>query len=101
MTLNEAKPIRGYLLIEPEETELEKKVRSSGLYLADNVNLDRPQVGTVLKVGGTMTTEYGAIIDSPVLEGEKIIFKKWGGNEIKIDDKEYFFVRFDDVIGTC
>ena len=101
MTLEETKPIRGYLLIDPETNELKTKAASAGIILTSDVKLDRPQTGTVLKVGSDLKTEYGAVIDSPVKEGDKIIFKKWGGNEIKVEDKEYFFVRFDDVIGLC
>lgn len=98
MTLDQAKPIRGYLLVEPQEKEKQTK---SGLYLADNVIGERPQTGRVLKVGDDLITDYGAKLPSPVAEGVEIIFKKWGGNEVKIEDKEYFFIRFDDVIGVC
>jgi chaperonin GroES len=101
MTLEEAKPIRGYLLVEPEESGVKKKAEGLGIYLSDTIKIDRPQTGIVLKVGGELKTEYGAVIDSPVSVNEKIIFKKWGGNEIKIEEKEYFLIRFDDVIGTC
>jgi len=101
MTLNDTNPIRGYLLVEPEVDAVKSKASSMGLELAITVKTDRPQSGTVLKVGDDLKTEYGAVIDSPVKVGDKIIFKKWGGNEIKIDDKEYFFIRFDDILGTC
>lgn len=98
MKLKETKPIRGYLLVLPEEQE---RKRDSGIFIADTIKGERPQTGKVLKVGGDLLTEQGAVIPSPVKVGDQIIFKKWGGNEVKIDDKEYFFIRFDDVIGTC
>ena len=98
MTLNDTYPIRGYLLVEPER--LEKK-RESGIYIADTYKGERPQNGKVLKVGADMLTEAGATLPSPVLEGANIIFKKWGGNEVKLDGLEYFFIRFDDVLGVC
>jgi chaperonin GroES len=98
MTLEEVQPIRGYLIVDPDTIE---KKTESGIYIADTVTRERPQTGKVLKVGGDLKTEYGAIIDSPVKEGDNIIFKKWGGNEVKVDKKDYFFVRFDDVIGLC
>jgi chaperonin GroES len=98
MTLESTYPIRGYLLVEPER--LERK-RESGLILADMVKGERPQTGKVLKVGAPQITDSGAIIPSPVIEGANILFKKWGGNEVKLDGEEYFFIRFDDVLGVC
>ena len=98
MTLEEAKPVRGYLLVNPDTVE---KKTESGIYIADIAKLERPQTGTVLKVGDDLKTDYGATLDSPVKVGDKIIFKKWGGNEVKIEDRDYFFIRFDDVIGIC
>lgn len=102
MKLKNTKPIRGYLLIEPEESETKKAASRAGLVLADIVtSYELPQEGIVLKVGEDLITESGAVIPSPVKEGERAIFKKWGGNEIKIDEKTYYFVRFDDILGTC
>lgn len=102
MTLKETKPIRGYLLVEPEVSETKKSAERAGIVLADIVKIaDLPQTGLVLKVGGELLTEYGAVITSPVKVGDKVIYKKWGGNEIKIEEKSYYFVRFDDILGTC
>ena len=102
MTLKETKPIRGYLLVEPEQSEVEKSALTSGLVIPDTfTKSDIPQTGTVLKVGDDLLTEQGAVIPSPVEEDTKVIYKKWGGNEVKIEDKSYYFVRFDDILGTC
>lgn len=102
MTLKETKPVRGYLLVEPEVSETKKSAERSGIVLADIVKTtDIPQTGVVLKVGTDMLTEQGAVLPSPVVEGAKVIYKKWGGNEIKIEDKSYYFVRFDDILGVC
>ena len=98
MTLETTLPIRGYLLVEPERME---KHRESGIIIADTFKGERPQNGTVLKVGTELLTDAGARIPSPVEVGAKIIFKKWGGNEVKLDGQEYFFIRFDDVLGVC
>ena len=102
MTLENTKPIRGYLLIEPEVSETEKAASRSGFVIPDSiVKMDVPQEGTVLKVGEDLLTESGATLPSPVKKGEKVVYKKWGGNEIKIDGKNYYFVRFDDILGIC
>jgi len=102
MTLSQVKPIRGYLLIEPELSEVERKASLSGLNIPDTITkYDIPQNGLVLKVGDNLITDSGASIPSPVEVDQKVIYKKWGGNEIKVEDKTYYFVRFDDILGTC
>lgn len=98
MTLDKTFPIRGYLLVKPEDNIKETE---SGIILAANVKWERPQTGKVLKVGDPLLTESGASLPSPVEVGATVIFKKWGGNDIKIDEKEYFFIRFDDILGVC
>ena len=88
------KPTAGYILIEP----LEKEVKtSSGIYLPDNAS-EKPQKGKVLEVGASEITEKGIKRTSPVKVGDKVIYKKWGGNEVKVGGKEYLFVKFEDIL---
>ena len=89
------KPTAGYLLIEP----LEKEVKTaSGIYLPDNAG-EKPQKGKVIAVGGK-TYQNDHELVSPAKVGETVLYKKWGGNEVKIDNKEYIFVKFDDILAT-
>lgn len=88
------KPTAGYILIEP----LEKEVKtSSGIYLPDTAS-EKPQKGKVLAVGASEITEKGIKKASPVKVGEVVIYKKWGGNEVKIGSTEYLFVKFEDIL---
>lgn len=90
------KPTAGYLLIEP----LEKEVKTaSGIYLPDSAG-EKPQKGKILAVGAPEITEKGAKRKSPVKAGDVVIYKKWGGNEVKIDGREYLFVKFEDVLAV-
>jgi len=90
------KPTAGYILIEP----LEKEVKtSSGIYLPDSAS-EKPQKGKVLAVGSFEITEKGIKKASPVKVGDTVIYKKWGGNDVKIDNKEYLFVKFEDVLAV-
>ncbi len=89
-------PAPGYLLIEP--TEVGQKT-DSGIYLPDSASLEKPQKGKVIEVGGSAMTDFGIIKDSPANKGEIVFYKKWGGNEIKIDGKELLFVKFEDILG--
>lgn len=96
MTKLKLKPTPGYILIEP----LEKEVKTaSGIYLPDNAG-EKPQKGKVLAVGADETTDSGKMKKSPVKAGDIVIYKKWGGNEVKIDGTEYLFVKFEDVLAV-
>lgn len=95
--LAKIKPTSGYVLIEPEEAT---KQTSSGIYLPDSATGDKPQQGKVLSVGSDEITDKGAKKASPAKKGDKVIYKKWGGNEVKIDNKEYLFVKFEDILAV-
>ena len=88
------KPAAGYLLIEPPEAE---EKTSSGIYLPDNVS-EKPQQGKVLAVGDDDITDSGVKRDSPAKLGDVVIYKKWGGNEVKIKGTEYLFAKFEDIL---
>lgn len=88
-------PTAGYLLIEPQEAQ---QKTDSGIYLPDNANTEKPQRGTVLAVGADEVTDSGATRKSPAKVGDVVIYKKWGGNEVKIDNKEYLISKFEDVL---
>jgi chaperonin GroES len=90
------KPTPGYLLIEPAVAE---KKTESGIYLPDTSE-EKPQKGTVLAVGDDELTDSGKARKSPAKVGDEIIYKKWGGNDVKIDGKEYIFVKFEDVLAV-
>ena len=89
-------PLPGYILVEPAEAE---KQTASGIYLPDSHD-EKPQQGTVLAVGGDWNTEQGATIKAPVKKGDTVVYKKWGGNEVKIGDTEYQFLKFEDILAV-
>jgi len=84
--ISKIKPTSGYVLIEPEEQQTQT---AGGIYLPDNAKGDKPQTGKVLAVAGAK---------APAKVGDKVFYKKWGGNEVKVDNKEYLFVKFEDIL---
>lgn len=88
-------PTAGYLLVEPYEAETKT---TSGIYLPDNASGEKPQKGKVLAVGPEEILESGKVRKSPVKAGDVVVYKKWGGSEVKIDGKEYLFAKFDDIL---
>ena len=90
------KPSAGYLLIEPLEAETKT---ASGIYLPDSAG-EKPQKGKVLAAGADEITDSGAKRTSPAKVGDVVIYKKWGGNEVKVGGKEYLFAKFEDILAV-
>lgn len=93
-TKTNIEPVAGYVLIEPLGAQGKTP---SGIYLPDNAS-EKPQKGKVLAIGGDEITDSGAKRVSPAKVGDIVIYKKWGGNEVKIGDKEYLFAKFEDIL---
>ncbi len=89
------KPLAGYALVAPEEA-VEKT--AAGIYLPDNAQ-ERPAKGRVVAVGAAIKhPEHTEEAEFKV--GDTVIYKKWGGDELKIDGQEYKLVKFDDVMAV-
>jgi len=89
------KPLAGYVLIEPAPKETKT---ASGIVLPESSD-EKPQEGKV-KACGDAIVEEGKTIKCPVKVGEKVIYKKWGGNEIKVDGNELLLIKFEDLMAT-
>jgi len=94
--IDKLQPTAGCLLVEPEE---EEKRTASGIVLPET-HEEKPQQGKVLAVGDDEMLDSGGKRKSPVPVGARIIYKKWGGSEVKIEGKEYLFVKFEDVLAV-
>lgn len=94
--LSKIKPTAGYVLIQPEEQQTQT---ASGIYLPETAKGDKPQQGKVLAVGAPAFVD-GKEISSPAAKDATVIYKKWGGNEVKIENKEYLFVKFEDILAV-
>jgi chaperonin GroES len=89
------RPLMGYVLIEPSEVETRT---ASGLYLPETAQEKPAGQGTVVAIGADFILENGKVIGAPVNIGDKVIYKKWGGDEIKLGGIEYKLVKFDDLM---
>ncbi len=88
------RPLTGYVLVLPSEAESRT---ASGLYLPTSAQ-EKPAQGTVIAIGDAVVLESGKLISAPVNIGDKVIYKKWGGDEIKLNGIEYKLVKFDDMM---
>ena len=89
------KPLSGYALIEPEEAE---EVTASGIVLPDTAK-ERPAQGTVLAIGSPIKHPEHEV-KAEFKDGDRVLYKKWGGDEIKIGGKELKLVKFEDVMAV-
>src|SRR3989344_1570522 len=91
---NKIKPLADNVLIRPLEAE---EKTPSGIILPDSVK-EKPQVGLVMAVGPGFTNEDGKLIPIIVKVGQKVMYKKWGGNEVKVDNEEWTIVEQKDIL---
>jgi len=96
ISVKKISPLAGYVLVEPA-TQSNKT--ASGIYLPE-ANSEKPQYGKVLACGDSIWESGVKEIKCPVKVGATVIYKKWGGNDYKIDDVEYQFLKFEDVLAT-
>lgn len=98
MTKLNLKPTPGFLLIEPVEAE---RKTASGLVLPES-HEEKPQRGKVLAVGANEECKCDDKCrkESPCKTGDIVFYKQWGGNEVKIEGKEYLFVKFEDILAV-
>jgi chaperonin GroES len=88
------KPLGDRVLVEPlEQAEMKK----GGIIIPDSAK-EKPQEGKVIEVGPGKVTEDGKRIPMNVKKGQRVLMPKYGGSEIKIDDKDYQIVREDDIL---
>ncbi len=91
------KPLADHILIEPVKEEEKTKF---GILLPETASKEKPEEGLVIAVGPGKRTENGSIVPVSVQPGQKVLFTKYGPNEIKIDDKEYLIAREDDILAV-
>jgi len=70
-----------------------------GIIIPDSAK-EKPQEGEVIAVGAGKLLDSGTRIEPGVNVGDKVLFGKYSGNEIKIDDEEYLIMREDDILGV-
>ncbi|MBI2160567.1 MAG: co-chaperone GroES [Candidatus Rokubacteria bacterium] len=88
------RPLHDRILVERLE---EKEVKKGGIIIPDTAK-EKPQEARVIAVGNGKVTEEGKKIPLDVKAGDKILFGKYSGSEVKIDDKEYLILREEDVL---
>ena len=89
------KPLGDRVLVEPLE---EKEVKKSGIIIPDTVK-EKPQEGKVIAAGSGKRDDSGKLIPMDIKAGDKILFGKYSGTEVKMDGKEYLIMHQEDILG--
>jgi len=76
----------------------EQETLRSGIIIPDSAK-EKPQEGEVVAVGQGKRLEDGTLVAIDVKVGDRILFGKYSGNEIRLDDEEYMIMREEDVLG--
>src|SRR3989344_3984837 len=88
------KPLFGNVLIKPLEAE---QKTASGIVLPDS-DKENPQTGIIMEIGEGEITPDGKKIPMVVKVGDKVVYKKWGGNEVKVGSQEWMLVEQKDIL---
>ncbi|HEU18581.1 MAG TPA: co-chaperone GroES [Deltaproteobacteria bacterium] len=79
---------------------LEEDAKTKGGIIIPDTAKEKPYQGEIIAVGGGRKTEDGKVVPLDVKAGDKVLFSKYAGTDIKIDDVEYLIMREEDVLGV-
>jgi chaperonin GroES len=88
------KPLGDRIVVLPTPRE---DTTRGGIFLPDTAK-EKPQEGKVIAVGPGRRTEEGKLVAPEVAEGDTVVYAKYGGTEIKLDDKEYLILSERDIL---
>jgi chaperonin GroES len=94
----EIRPLYDRIVVKRIEQQQDEKT-ASGLIIPDSAK-EKPQEGEVVAVGKGKRLEDGKVVALDVQVGDRILFGKYSGSEIKIDGQEYLIMREDEVLGV-
>jgi chaperonin GroES len=95
LTKVKLQPLGDRVLVQAVEVKEEKK---GGIIIPDTAK-EKPQEGTVIATGKGKTTEDGKVLPMDVKTGDKVLYGKYSGSEIKINGEEYLIMHQEDILG--
>ena len=95
--MDKVKPLGSRVFIQPIE---EDKTTESGIVIPDTAEKERPIKGKVLAVGPGKADDKGNRIPVSVKEGDIVLFKKYGPDEIEVNGNKYLVAEEDDILAT-
>lgn len=90
------RPLHDRIIVE----RLEEETKTAGGLIIPDTAKEKPQQGKVVAVGKGKKTEDGKVLPLDVKVGDKVLFGKYAGTEIKIEGQEFLMMREDDILGV-
>ena len=88
-------PLHDRVLVERLDQESKTE---SGIIIPDTAK-EKPMQGLIIEVGSGTKDEKGNVTPLDVKVGDKVLFAKWGGTEVKLQNKEYLIMKESDILG--
>ena len=88
------RPLGDRVLVEPIERE---EITASGIYVPETAK-ERPQEGMVVAVGPGRKDDDGKVIPMDVKKGDRVLYAKYGGTEVKLEEKKYLILKETDIL---
>ena len=95
LTKVKIRPLGDRVLVKPMDKEKQER---GGLIIPDTAK-EKPQEGEILSAGKGKTSDDGKLIPMDVKAGDKVLYGKYSGTEIKIDGEDYLIMHQDDILG--
>ncbi len=93
--MNKFRPLHDRVMVEPLEAEMKT---AGGVILPDTAQ-EKPMEGKIISVGSGLRSEDGKITKLDVKSGDRVLYGKWSGTEIKMDGKDYLIMKESDIMG--
>jgi chaperonin GroES len=90
------RPLNDRLLVK----RLEEEAKTAGGIIIPDSAKEKPAEGKVIAVGPGKTNDKGDRVALQVKEGDRVLFSKYGGTDVKIDGEDYLIMREDDILGV-
>ena len=90
------RPLQDRIIVE----RLEEETTTAGGIIIPDTAKEKPQMGKVVAIGKGKVTEDGKVLPLDLKAGDKILFGKYAGTDIKLEGHEYLIMREDDVLGV-
>ncbi len=90
------RPLQDRLIVK----RIEEETRTAGGLIIPDTAKEKPQMGEVVAAGNGKKTDDGKVLPLDVKVGDKVLFGKYAGTEIKVEGKEFLMMREDDILGV-
>ena len=90
------KPLGERIVVKVKEKDM---TTASGIVLPDTAK-EKPQEGEVVAVGSGKMLECGKVAPMEVKKGDRVLFAKYSGNEVKVDEEDYLIIRQSDILAV-